>query len=119
MFGSKKAETKKTARVVHAKARTLPEGEAHDIIRAPWFSEKAFLSTEKGVYVFAVPREATKEMIAGAVFEIYQVKPRKIHIVNLPAKKVPMRGGRRGKGTRAARRKAYVYVNAGETIQVA
>lgn len=119
IFGLKKEEGKKNVHVTHAKARTLPEGEAHEIIRAPWFSEKAFLSTERGVYAFAVPREATKETIAGAIFDIYKVKPKKIRIVNLPAKKVPLRGGRRGKGTRAARRKAYVYLNAGDTIQFA
>jgi len=38
--------------------------------------------------------------------------------VNLPAKTKSMRT-RRGVGTRAARTKAYVYLNAGDTIQFA
>lgn len=119
IFGSKKEEKqKKGGRVSHAKARTHTNGIAHEIIRAPWFSEKAFLSTERGVYAFAVPKSATKADIAGAVKELYKVEPKKIRIVNLPAKKVSMRN-RRGTGTRAARRKAYVYLNAGDTIQFA
>jgi large subunit ribosomal protein L23 len=120
IFGSKKEEKKGTATkpASYARAHGLLEGKAHEIIRAPWFSEKALLSTDKGVYVFAVPMEATKESIAGAIKEIYNVKPKKIHIVNLPAKKVAMRK-RRGEGTRARRRKAYVYLNAGDTIALA
>jgi hypothetical protein len=39
-------------------------------------------------------------------------------LVNLPAKKKAMRT-KRGIGTRAARRKAYVYLAAGDTIQFA
>lgn len=118
IFSNKKDEVKKDGKPVFAKARALSEGKAHDVIRAPWFSEKAFLSTEKGVYAFAVPREATKTDIAGAIAEIYKVKPKKVRIVNLPGKKVSMRT-RRGVGTRAARRKAYVYLNKGDTIQFA
>jgi large subunit ribosomal protein L23 len=91
-------------------------GVAHEIIRAPWFSEKALILTEKGVYTFEVTSRATKAQIAGAIKEIYKVDARKIRVVNLPAKKKAMRT-KRGTGTRAARRKAYVYLNAGDTIQ--
>jgi large subunit ribosomal protein L23 len=116
---NKKKEKKEVAkRAVHARIRTAPAGISHEIIRAPWFSEKALIVTEKGVYTFAVPPRATKADIAGAIKEIYKVSPRKIRIVNLPAKRKAMRT-KRGFGTRAARRKAYVYLNAGDTIQFA
>jgi ribosomal protein L23 len=122
LFGTKKAEKKeKKAKVALThRARTAPsaEGVAHDIIRAPWFSEKALMATERGVYAFAVSTRATKAAIAGAIKEIYNVEPRMIRIVNLPAKRKQMRT-KRGLGTRAARRKAYVYLNAGDTIQFA
>lgn len=123
LFGSssKKKEEKKAAagaRVRRARAKKLAPGIAHEVIRAPWFSEKALLSTERGVYAFAVPNSATKADIAGAVKELYKVTPKKIRIVNLPAKKVMLRT-RRGEGTRAARRKAYVYLAKGETITFA
>lgn len=116
--GKKKEKKGKTAHHVHARARTSVGGVAHEIIRAPWFSEKALIVTEKGVYTFAVPLRATKADIAGAIKEIYKVTPRKIRIVHLPGKSKSMRT-RRGEGSRAARHKAYVYLNAGDTIQFA
>lgn len=112
----KKEQKVKTVRMHHARAAKLSDGVAHEIIRAPWFSEKALIMTEKGVYAFEVPKRATKATIAGAVKEIYKVEPRAIRIVNTPGKKKTMRT-KRGIGTRSARRKAYVYLNAGDTIQ--
>jgi ribosomal protein L23 len=117
IFGSKKEEGK-TGKVSHARVQKLSLGKAHEIIRAPWFSEKALLGTDKGVYAFAVSRDASKADIAGAIKEIYNVEPKKIHIVNLPSKKVSLRT-RRGEGSRAARHKAYVYLNKGDTITFA
>jgi large subunit ribosomal protein L23 len=116
MATKKNKKDKKTAPATHARARATSGGIAHEIIRAPWFSEKALLVTEKGVYTFEVAVRATKADIAGAIKEIYKVTPKKIRIVNLPAKSKAMRT-RRGEGTRAARHKAYVYLNAGDTIQ--
>lgn len=119
IFGNKKKEKKeKVTRVHSARSRASVGVVAHDIIRAPWFSEKALIATEKSVYTFAVPARATKADIAGAIKEIYKVEPCKIRIVNLPAKKKAMRT-KRGVGVRAARRKAYVYLNKGDTIQFA
>lgn len=119
IFGNTKKEKKdkvQAKRTAHS-TKTL-QGGAHDIIRAPWFSEKALIATEKGVYAFAVRPSSTKPEIAGAIKEIYNVSPRAIRIVNLPAKHKLMRN-RRGMGARAARTKAYVYLNAGDTIQFA
>jgi large subunit ribosomal protein L23 len=123
IFGNKKKEAprlrsgqEKKKLVHHAQTKKLVNGVANEIIRAPWFSEKALIVTEKGIYTFMVPKRATKADIAGAIKEIYKVEPRKINIVNLPGKKKAMRT-RRGVGTRPARRKAYVYLNAGDTIQ--
>ncbi len=118
LFGNKKKEKKEQVKSVHHARSMRPDagGIAHEIIRAPWFSEKALIVTEKGVYTFAVPLRATKAAIAGAIKEIYKVTPRKIRIVNLPAKRKAMRT-KRGEGFRASRRKAYVYLNAGESIQ--
>jgi len=120
IFGNKTKEKKEKAAAVkhHAHATKSLNGAAHDIIRAPWFSEKALIGTEKGVYAFEVSPRSTKPEIAGAIKEIYNVAPKAIRIVNLPAKSKAMRT-RRGIGTRAARTKAYVYLNAGDTIQFA
>lgn len=120
IFGTKKQEKNTPAPLRPRKARQtkLAAGSAHEVIRAPWFSEKALVITERGVYTFGVPARATKAEIAGAVQEIYKVTPRKIRIVNLPAKKKAMRT-KRGVGVRAARCKAYVYLNKGDSIQFA
>jgi large subunit ribosomal protein L23 len=92
------------------------DGRHHTVLRAPWLSEKALIGSEKGVYVFEVPTDANKFEIAAAVEAIYNVKPRQIRVVNLPAKKKALRN-RRGFGSRAARHKAYVYLKKGDTIQ--
>lgn len=119
LFGTKKSEKKGKGAVKRtARAASVKNGRAHDLIRAPWFSEKALLSTEKGVYAFAVPASATKASVAGAIKELYSVSPRAVRIVNLPAKRKALRT-KRGWGVRAARRKAYVHLNAGDTIQFA
>ena len=119
LFDKKKKDTKEKTRAVrHARSAKLSSGIAHDIVRAPWFSEKALIATEKGVYTFAVPPRATKAEIAAAIEEVYKVQPCKIRIVNLPGKRKMMRT-KRGISTRAARHKAYVYLNAGDTIQFA
>lgn len=91
---------------------------SHDILIAPWFSEKALIATEKGMYTFAVPKGVNKLEVAQAVKELYKVTPKAVRIVNLPGARVSMRS-RRGVGIRAARRKAYVYLKKGDTIQFA
>jgi large subunit ribosomal protein L23 len=118
LFGTTKNKEKKekVARKAHARVIAHADGRAHEIVQAPWFSEKALIVTEKGVYSFAVPYDTTKAEIAGAIKEIYNVSPKKIRIVNLPGKRKALRK-KRGFGTRAARRKAYVYLNQGDTIQ--
>lgn len=116
--GSKQEQKAEARKSTRTRTTKLAEGVANDIIRTPWFSEKALIVTDKGVYTFGVSTRATKAEIAGAIKEIYGVAPRQVRIVNLPAKRKNMRT-KRGVGTRAARRKAYVYLNAGDTIQFA
>lgn len=122
LFGTTKKEKKEkkagVARTHRARTTKTADGAAHEIIRAPWFSEKALIATDKGVYAFAVAPRATKAAVASAIKEIYNVAPRKVRIVNLPGKTKAMRT-KRGVGQRAARRKAYVYLNKGDSIQFA
>ena len=120
IFGKKVSSKKDPTlpRLRKARQTKLSAGAAHEIVRAPWFSEKALIITEKGIYTFDVPMNATKAHIAGAIKEIYKVEPCKVRIVNLPAKRKALRT-KRGVGTRVARRKAYVYLNKGDTIQFA
>ncbi len=116
---TKKAPVKKAAapkKSLNVTAR--PHGMHQTVIHSPWLSEKALIGTENGVYVFQVPADATKTKVAEAIQLIYGVTPRQVRMVNLPAKRKALRT-RRGFGTRAARHKAYVYLQAGDTIQFA
>ncbi len=116
IFGNKKKKEEKKVHVHHARARKPRAGSEHEVIRAPWLSEKALIATERGIYTFAVPLRATKADIAGAIKEIYKVSPRKIRVTNVKGKKKTMRT-KRGVGQRANRKKAYVYLNKGDSIQ--
>ncbi len=120
LFSKNKKETKQQM-IASAKklgTKKVEDGRHHNVLKAPWLSEKALIGTENGVYVFEVPTEATKYEIAAAIEAIYKVTPRQIRVVNLPAKKKALRT-RRGFGVRAARHKAYVYLKEGDTIQFA
>ncbi|MDB5189167.1 MAG: ribosomal protein, partial [Parcubacteria group bacterium] len=95
------AKSAKVAKTPSVKA--LPaDGRLENVLIAPWLSEKALIGTEHGVYVFEVPRMATKTQVKAAIEMIYKVKPRQVRMVNLPAKTVNLRT-RRGVGTRARR----------------
>ena len=117
---------KKTApKKVKAGVRTWGEGMLRkddsrlaNVLKRPWFSEKALIGTEQGVYVFEVPASATKIDVANAIEAAFKVVPVKVRMANLPAKKVSLRT-RRGVGTRARRHKAYVYLKKGDTLTLA
>jgi ribosomal protein L23 len=119
---SKKPAAKKTAKTDAPKKKlevaARPNGIHQNILHSPWLSEKALLGTENGVYVFRVPAHADKFQVAESVQLIYGVTPEKVRMVNLPAKRKALRT-RRGWGSRAARHKAYVYLQKGDTIQFA
>jgi ribosomal protein L23 len=117
---SKKKAAKTSGPSVSAaknKALARNDGRLSQVLKAPHFSEKALIGTERGVYVFQVPADATKHEIAAAVEKFYGVTPVKVRMANLPAKTVSLRT-RRGVGTRARRHKAYVYLKKGDTISL-
>jgi len=119
IFSSTPKKTVKKTAPKAATVKKLPEdGRLENILVAPWLSEKALIGTENGVYVFEVPARATKADVKAAIELVYKVKPAKVRMVNLPAKKISLRT-RRGMGARSRRHKAYVYLKKGETIQFA
>ena len=61
-------------------------------------------------------KNSTKHTIAQEIKSLYQVTPEKITIVNLPARKVFVRGR---KGTQSAVKKAMVYLKKGDKINIA
>lgn len=90
-------------------------GALEDILIRPRITEKAVLGTDRGVYVFQVQTEANRTAVAQAIRQIYGVSPRKVNLANVPKKRVRRRGIR---GVKGGGRKAYVYLKAGDKIDI-
>ncbi len=85
------------------------------ILTRPRITEKASSLTEKNepVYTFEVAAAAGKIAIARAIKEKYGLTPLKVNIINLPGKRVVVRGKR---GVTAGIKKAMVYLPKGSQI---
>lgn len=116
LFSNDTKKTKKVATRAKQPVAKNDDGRLANVLKAPWLSEKALLSSGSGVYVFAIPADATKHDVAAAVEKYYHVTPRKVNVAHLPSKTVALRM-RRGVGTKARRHKAYVYLAKGDSIQ--
>jgi large subunit ribosomal protein L23 len=113
LFGLKK---KKEIKKEEEKSEALPKAStfiAKGIVR-PHVAEKSTFLNEKGVYVFIVSQTTNKIMVRQAIKEKYGVVPRKINIVNIPAKQISFRGK---KGTKKGLKKALVFLKKGEKIE--
>ncbi|MHB8651595.1 MAG: 50S ribosomal protein L23 [Minisyncoccota bacterium] len=89
---------------------------AHTILKRPHITEKATMLSVAHTYTFEVAPHANKIEIKRAVQEIYKVIPLSVRVVNIPQRRVIVRGK---KGLRAAIRKAYVTLKPGDTIEFA
>jgi len=85
------------------------------VLIRPRVTEKATLNATQNVYVFDVAVRANKFQIEEAVFDLYKVRPEKIRIARVPAKKIVYRGR---KGVKAGGKKAYIYLKKGDKISV-
>ena len=86
-------------------------------ILRPRITEKSGIMNEKfNVYTFEVSKDSTKHSIEKEIKALYKVTPTQVRIVNLPAKKVFIRGTR---GTKSGVKKALVYLKKGDKIDFA
>jgi len=85
------------------------------VVRAPHISEKSARLQETNQYVFEVAAGATKADVKAAVEELFSVKVDTVNVVNAPGK---ARTFRFHSGTRGSKRKAYVRLAEGHTIDV-
>ncbi|MBI2609717.1 50S ribosomal protein L23 [Candidatus Giovannonibacteria bacterium] len=126
-FTSKRAEKKEKATKLDAgeEKKAEPEGfreinqhskRAFRTLVVPHVTEKATFAANAGAYIFKVKTGATKKEIALAIKELYGVKVRHVNLINIPAKKRYLRGRI---GMHAGHRKAVVYLEAGEKLEVA
>lgn len=72
-------------------------------------------SESDNVFVFEVSKKSTKKDIKEAVFSVWKVTPKRVNIVNLPDKKVNVRGR---VGIKSGVTKAYVYLKEGDKIEL-
>ena len=87
----------------------------------PRVSEKAYnLSHESNVYVFEIPKEATKQEVARAVEQQFEVSVENVNILvsKGKAKRMMNRRGRSTKGVRKDIKRAYVTVAEGDHIPI-
>ncbi len=88
---------------------------AREVIIRPIVTEKSLrLRDEENKYVFEVDKRANKSMVKKAVEEIFGVKVKKVHIINVKPK--PKRLGR-FEGRRSGWKKAIVTLKEGEKIE--
>ncbi|MGQ0566486.1 MAG: 50S ribosomal protein L23 [Gemmobacter sp.] len=87
----------------------------YDLIRKPVITEKATAASEHGGVVFQVAMDATKPQIKEAVEAIFGVKVRAVNTVVTKGKHKKFRGR---PGERSDRKKAYVMLEEGQSIDV-
>lgn len=113
-----KDETPKDVKAAAKKAETAQPvahtGSYDGILTRPHVTEKAALLAEGNVYTFVVPETTNKIEIKKAVKAIYNVEPKAVRIVNIPAKKVFSKGRH---GVKSGKKKALVYLKSGDTIE--
>lgn len=121
LFSRKTKENKKETKVAAAKSETVEsvpmKANLAHVLRHARITEKATMHIEMGSYVFNVADGVSKREIAQAVKALYNVTPRMVRVVNIPAKvKRNMRTGRIG--MKQGGKKAYVYLKKGDTINL-
>jgi len=90
--------------------------EHYDVIVKPIITEKATMASEANAVVFQVRRDATKPLIKEAVEALFGVK---VKAVNTTITKGKVKKFRGKLGQRSDVKKAYVTLEAGNTIDVA
>ncbi|MGR3723136.1 50S ribosomal protein L23 [Abyssibius alkaniclasticus] len=91
------------------------KAELYDVIRKPIITEKATMASEYNAVVFEVAMDANKPMIKEAVETLFNVK---VKAVNTAVTKGKVKRFKGKLGTRKDVKKAYVTLEAGNTIDV-
>ena len=89
--------------------------EHYDVIRKPVITEKATMASEANAVVFEVAMDSTKPQIKEAVEAVFGVK---VKAVNTTITKGKVKRFRGRIGSRSDRKKAYVTLEEGNTIDV-
>ncbi len=85
------------------------------VLRAPKVSEKTARLAESNQYVFEVAKTATKSDVKEAVEHLFNVKVLAVNVANIKGKS---KSFRQRAGRRSDKRKAYVRLAEGQTLDV-
>jgi large subunit ribosomal protein L23 len=90
-----------------------------EIIKRPLLTEKAMKHNERGIYAFEVVPTANKIEIKKAIEQLFEVSVESVRTVRIKGK-VKSRFTRKGimRGRRPLRKKAYVTLKEGQTIDI-
>ncbi len=108
-----KAQKVVASKVVSTKLQSELDSSAASVIIRPRITEKSGILSQGGVYSFEISKNSNKTMVKKAFVTLYKVQPTKVAIVNIPAKKVFVRGRR---GVVAGIKKAVITVKKGDKI---
>jgi large subunit ribosomal protein L23 len=97
------------------KSATGVKPEHYDVIKKPVITEKATLASEANAVVFQVAMDATKPMIKEAVEAVFGVKVKAVNTTITKGKTKKFKGR---PGVRSDKKKAYVTLEDGNTIDV-
>jgi large subunit ribosomal protein L23 len=97
------------------KSMSSVKPEHYDVIKKPIITEKATMVSEANAVVFQVAMDATKPMIKEAVEAVFGVKVKAVNTTITKGKKKKFRGRA---GERSDKKKAYVTLEAGNSIDV-
>ena len=97
------------------KSAVAVKPEHYDVIRRPIITEKATMASEAGAVVFQVAMSSTKPEIKEAVEAIFGVKVKAVNTTITKGKAKKFRGRA---GERSDKKKAYVMLEDGNTIDV-
>ena len=87
----------------------------YSVIRAPKVSEKTARLAESNQYVFEIAKTATKDDVKAAVEHLFNVKVLAVNVANIKGKS---KSFRQRAGRRSDKRKAYVRLAEGQTLDV-
>ena len=87
----------------------------YDLIKKPVITEKATMAAESNAFVFQVAMDATKPQIKEAVEAVFGVKVKAVNTTFTKGKAKKFRGRA---GERSDKKKAYVTLEAGNSIDV-
>ena len=88
------------------------------IIITPHITEKAVQMTINNTYVFEVSMDSTKNDVKTAIRALYGVMPKKVNIIRKGPRKYVARFRNR-RGTKKGVKKALVFLNKGDKIDLA